>query len=157
MEKIEEKRINGRPDFNLRNRHNEETIDNAIYEAEKEFAETGEYIEAKEAFDILDKEFDFDSMNARPNPYAKVLKEQNAHIMGNEYIHYGNSKLHEISPIRNEHHFTKPHGGLWASPIDAQFGWKDWCLRENFCTGKLERNFIFKLKPNAKMVSSYKT
>ena len=84
LETIEEKRINGRPDFNarevlteLKNRHNEETIDNAIYEAEKEFAETGEYIEAKEAFDILDKELDFDGMNVRPNPYAKVLKEQN--------------------------------------------------------------------------------
>ncbi len=84
LEEIEKKRINGRPNFNarevlteLRNRYDEETIDNAIYEAEKEFAETGEYIEAKEAFDILDKEFDFDSMNARPNPYAKILKEQN--------------------------------------------------------------------------------
>lgn len=88
LKTIEEKRINGRPDFNarevlteFRNRHEEEAIDNAIYEAEKEFAETGEYIEAKEAFDILDKEFDFDSMYVRPNPYAKVLKEH--HLANN--------------------------------------------------------------------------
>ena len=75
--------------------------------------------------------------------------------MTNEYIHFGATNLCDIEPIKNEHCFTKPLGGLWASPIDAQFGWKDWCLRENFCTGKLERSFIFKLKPNAKIIHIY--
>ena len=42
---------------------------------------------------------------------------------GNQvYIHYG-SKQFDISkfePIRNW--WNKPHGGLWASPVNAEYG-----------------------------------
>ena len=51
-------------------------IDKAIAEAEKEFSETGEYVDAKEAFDDLRDEYDIDTLNPRPNPYAKELVKE---------------------------------------------------------------------------------
>lgn len=68
-----------------------------------------------------------------------------------EYIHYGSSELGHIDPIRNQK-FTKPFGGLWASPINAKFGWKQWCTRENFWIDKLNESFTFTLKDNAKIL-----
>lgn len=44
---------------------------------------------------------------------------------------------------------NKPVGGLWASPIDAQFGWVDFCDCSSFHLKTLAKHFIFKLKPNA--------
>jgi hypothetical protein len=40
------------------------------------------------------------------------------------YIHYGSTAFIEESwePIHNEN-WIKPHGGLWASAIDAPYGW----------------------------------
>ena len=52
--------------------------------------------------------------------------------MGKTYIHYGATQLHEIQPVKNERFFSKPTGGLWASPVDEPFGWKEWCEREHF-------------------------
>lgn len=50
------------------------------------------------------------------------------------YIHYGHKKFDKemFRPIRNERFWIKPIGGLWASPVDAKFGWKDWNEREQF-------------------------
>ena len=28
--------------------------------------------------------------------------------------------------------WNKPYGGLWASDINAKYGWKSWCEDENF-------------------------
>ena len=44
---------------------------------------------------------------------------------------------------------NKPVGGLWASPIDAQYGWVDFCDCCSFHLKTLAKHFIFKLKPNA--------
>ena len=52
---------------------NIDKIDKAIAEAEREFSETGEYADAKEAFNELQDEYDIDALNPRPNPYAKEL------------------------------------------------------------------------------------
>ena len=43
----------------------------------------------------------------------------------------------------------KPSIGLWASRIDAEFGWKDWCESEEY--GNLNCNFTFQLSDNAKI------
>lgn len=72
-----------------------------------------------------------------------------------EYIHYGATKLHPITPIKNEYHFTKPYGGLWASPVDAKFGWDAWCQREHFRVNNEENSFRFKLKDDARVYHIY--
>lgn len=48
------------------------------------------------------------------------------------YIHYGSSTFYKFPPVKNELYFDKPIGGLWASPIDTQYGWKYWCKVNHF-------------------------
>lgn len=51
-----------------------------------------------------------------------------------DLICYGCGNKYEPSkfePIRNRNHI-KPAGGLWTSPIDSKWGWKDWCKAEGF-------------------------
>lgn len=74
-----------------------------------------------------------------------------------KYIHYGSDhfdkdrfiKIKNCSMPQN-----KPacDSGLWASPINSKNGWRNWCLRENFETWRLEKSFIFELKPEAKIL-----
>ena len=79
-----------------------------------------------------------------------------------KYIHYGANKFDrsKFLPIINQDHdWTKPKsGGLWASSIDAKFGWKQWCESEDFYTERLQESFQFSLLPNAKVcyIRSYK-
>ena len=65
--------------------------------------------------------------------------------MGKEYIHYGHSEFRPelFREIKNRYAFVKPLGGLWASPVDAKLGWKEWCTDENFCVGRLLDSFTF--------------
>lgn len=69
-----------------------------------------------------------------------------------EYIHYGATTLHKIEPIKNRPYFTKPEGGLWASPVDAEFGWKEWCERENFRKNSEDNAFRFRVKNPSKII-----
>lgn len=63
------------------------------------------------------------------------------------YIHYGHTTFDPnlFNPIQNEQCWVKPRGGLWASPIDAKLGWKDWCEREEFRECIEENSFRFTL------------
>jgi hypothetical protein len=72
--------------------------------------------------------------------------------MSKKYIHYGSSEFipEAFREIKNEC-FTKPMGGLWASAKDADFGWKAWCKREDFCLSELEYSFEFELSPEARI------
>lgn len=69
------------------------------------------------------------------------------------YIHYGSTKFSndEWEPIRNEN-WIKPHGGLWASAIDASYGWKDWNENSDYQICDEMNSFKFKLKPEAKLL-----
>lgn len=65
------------------------------------------------------------------------------------YIHYG-SKQFDISkfePIRNW--WNKPHGGLWASPVNAVYGWKRWNAESHYRECSEENSFRFTLAPDA--------
>ena len=56
-----------------------------------------------------------------------------------------------FNPIRNVG-FVKPEGGYWASPIDTDYGWKDWCEAEDFRTCDENNSFKFTLKEGAKVL-----
>lgn len=71
-----------------------------------------------------------------------------------ELITYGLGNkidLNKINTIKNNK-FVKPKGGLWASPINAEFGWREWCNTENF--GNLETSFIFKFSGDTLKIDS---
>lgn len=74
--------------------------------------------------------------------------------MGKRYIHYGSPKFNAevFAPIRNCRAFTKPDGGLWASPVDAKHGWKQWCKDNSFRECRKENSFTFTLTPDAKVL-----
>lgn len=71
------------------------------------------------------------------------------------YIHYGANKYEpgKFKPIVNcDHDWTKPRsGGLWASPVNAKWGWRQWCNSENFETERLVNSFTFTLSPEARV------
>lgn len=75
--------------------------------------------------------------------------------MQKTYIHYGYEPFDRdlIQPIRNRDYFTKPWGGFWASPVDAEFGWKQWCEREQFALDRFVHSFTFTLSPEAKVLT----
>ena len=68
-----------------------------------------------------------------------------------EYISYGirNFDINKFEEIQNKEYCNKPKGGLWASPVDAEHGWKDWCETEQFRDCKEEDSFRFTLKDDA--------
>jgi hypothetical protein len=69
------------------------------------------------------------------------------------YVHYGHDHFdrEKFQEIKNEPYFCKPKGGLWASPVNAEYGWKDWCEAENFKDCTNEESFSFRLKDGAKV------
>lgn len=69
------------------------------------------------------------------------------------YIHYGNTKFDEslFRQIKNKF-FIKPDGGLWASPLNARYGWKDWNEDSGFRLCDENNCFKFKLKDTAKVL-----
>jgi hypothetical protein len=72
-----------------------------------------------------------------------------------KYIHYGHKNFDRnlFSDISNTHVCSsKPNGGLWASAVDATWGWKDWCERENFQRHNLKTSFSFHLAPAANVL-----
>lgn len=58
-------------------------------------------------------------------------------------IHFGHSRYDEkrFEPV-SDHNFVKPSGGLWASPIDCEYGWKEWCEENNYCDCDLSKSFV---------------
>ena len=73
------------------------------------------------------------------------------------YIHYGAAKFDPTIgfPIKNRSFrdkdgwfdlITKPRGGLWASCIDATYGWKQWNEDERFMDCDPSNAFKFVIK-----------
>lgn len=70
------------------------------------------------------------------------------------YIHYGHTEFRgkDFRQIKNEAHWNKPRiTGLWASPVDSEYGWKDWCEDEKFGVCRVANSFTFQLSENAKV------
>lgn len=72
--------------------------------------------------------------------------------------HFGSDKLQPIAPVKNASYWVKPkRGGLWTSPVDSCFSWKDWCISESFNLGNLERSFKLDITvDNMLLIDSYK-
>lgn len=76
-------------------------------------------------------------------------------------IHYGEYKFipEKLKPVKNNIALhTKPYqGGLWTSPLDSEFGWKEWNERETSNDYKENKYFIIQLKEDAKIfiIDSY--
>lgn len=75
------------------------------------------------------------------------------------FIHYGDlfdiTKFHEVKNAKTP--WVKPNGGYWASPVESDNGWKDWCLREDFlCFGDwykdINRSQRFTIDGDAKIL-----
>lgn len=72
------------------------------------------------------------------------------------YIHYGTCAfmLELYEPIKNRC-FVKPEDGLWASPVDAKYGWKEWNENSHFWELSESKSFKFTLTENAKVLHIY--
>lgn len=72
------------------------------------------------------------------------------------YIHYGHKYFDArlFNEIKNrELGYVKPFGGLWASNINAEYGWKNWCEEQRFRECSIDNCFKFKLKEKAKVLT----
>ena len=75
--------------------------------------------------------------------------------MGKKYIHYGHDKFQPeklINRPRDPYMQLYKPAGLWASPVDSEWGWKDWCEREEFDLERLTTHFTFALSPDARVL-----
>ena len=73
-----------------------------------------------------------------------------------EYIHYGSSRFDPLlitDEGTNMACINKPNAGLWASPVNSNCGWKDWCESEQFYKNDFSKYFVFKLKPKTKILT----
>lgn len=71
-----------------------------------------------------------------------------------KYIHYGHKSFDKnlFDSIRNNKYFTKPKGGLWASDVNARYGWKDWCDSNEFRKCEKSNSFVFTLEMDTKLL-----
>ena len=72
----------------------------------------------------------------------------------NTYIHYGCNAfdINKFTTPQNRKFFNKPFGGLWASRIDAEYGWKQWCEKEDFYECSENNSFLFTISDNANIL-----
>lgn len=61
-----------------------------------------------------------------------------------KFITYGlgNFDPEKFEPIKNTKYNIKPKGGLWSSPKNSKFGWKDWCEAERYYKNSGLRNYF---------------
>lgn len=68
-------------------------------------------------------------------------------------IHYGSTKYNPdlLGEIKNTS-WVKPKGGLWVSPVNSSYGWKDWCGDNEFRECNECNSFKLKFKSDAKII-----
>lgn len=69
-------------------------------------------------------------------------------------IHYGATEfdLSKVKPLENGNWIKPKQGGIWFSPADTEFGWKDWCESEQFRECDPENSFKVKLKNSTRLL-----
>lgn len=75
------------------------------------------------------------------------------------YITYGKGNVLDTSrlPDLNELDLTpsfinKIPGTLWGSPVDANFGWKEWCHNNDFHTTSFKTSFKWTIKEDSRLL-----
>ena len=70
------------------------------------------------------------------------------------YIHHGSTHFDpaKFTPICNSEWQPKPEGGLWGSRIDAEYGWEQWSISNDYNLGALERSFRFTISSSRILV-----
>jgi hypothetical protein len=72
-----------------------------------------------------------------------------------ELIHYGSNTYNPelFKPVTNHKpaSVNKPIGGLWVSPTNCEWSWKDFCEAEDFRIDKLSSSFKLKLKDGVRI------
>lgn len=68
-------------------------------------------------------------------------------------IHYGAKKFvpKKFFPVKNSDWKKPKKGGLWTSPVDSKWGWKDWNDSEQYIKCDKYNSFTISLKSNAKI------
>ena len=68
--------------------------------------------------------------------------------------HYGSPKFKPelVLPVKNSTWWKPTKGGLWTSPIDSTWGWKDWNNVEHHEECDEEKSFIVEIKKNSKIL-----
>jgi hypothetical protein len=72
---------------------------------------------------------------------------------GRQLIHFGSPAYlpQTVKPIVNDN-WSKPKGGLWTSPVDSLWGWKDWCEFEQFRECDEDNSFKLQFKLDANIL-----
>lgn len=69
------------------------------------------------------------------------------------FVHYGSDQFDPdlVKPVKN--YWNKPHPGtcLWACPEDTDYGWKRWCIDNEFEHTDFTKSFRFQIDPIAKV------
>lgn len=90
-----------------------------------------------------------------------MVELENGHqyytFLKKKYLPFDLSKVKTffgIPSIRN-----KPNNAFWGSPIDTEYGWKEWCEREDFEVGSYDWDnpIKWKLKDGSKVYRIYYT
>ena len=70
-------------------------------------------------------------------------------------VHYGASEYssEKFRPISDIPFMNKPSGGLWTSPLNSDWGWKDWCKAEDF--GNLSQSFLVDFEGSLLKIDGY--
>lgn len=81
----------------------------------------------------------------------------NIDIMEMQVVKYGDNhfSLQKFKPVKDKfpHGWVKPEGGLWTSPVNASYGWKEWCQAEEFSCD-FSKSFILNYKGNTIVIDS---
>lgn len=71
-------------------------------------------------------------------------------------IHYGSVEYMPelVKPVKNaKYGWVKPDsGGLWCSPVDSKYGWKEWCKENNFRDCDESISFTLEINHNARVL-----
>ena len=72
--------------------------------------------------------------------------------------HYGTNKFNvsKFRPPYDVGYMNKPRGGLWASPVNSSYGWKNWCAKNDFRTECLGTFFDFEYDGNILTIDNHK-